>query len=79
MVYELEDNIKTDCLVVVIHMIRPDIFNFSSFKNPDRIFQEMGFFYCRPYENCTESLKNRKLSTKLYFTMQRTLSVRKMA
>ena len=21
--------------------VRPDIFNFSSFKNPDRIFQEM--------------------------------------
>jgi len=24
-------------------IIRPDIFNFSSFKNPDRIFQEMDF------------------------------------
>jgi len=45
--------------------IRPDIFYFSSFKNPDRIFQEMEQnkilnldFYCPPYENCAESEKN---------------------
>ena len=46
--------------------IRPDIFYFSSFKNPGRNFSRNGkkkffkfrVFYCRPYENCAESLKN---------------------
>jgi len=29
------------CVVASCCYVRPDIFNFSSFKNPDRIFQEM--------------------------------------
>jgi len=35
-------DIASACKTVFLSAyIRPDIFNFSSFKNPDRIFQEM--------------------------------------
>ena len=56
----LEECHETKSLFSVLIVVSPDIFNFSSFKNPDRIFQEMEknrFLYSRPYENCTESLK----------------------
>ena len=36
-------NVKEERIFIVENncVIRPDIFNFSSFKNPDRNFQEM--------------------------------------
>jgi len=44
-------------------MLKAKLFYFSSFKNPDRIFSRNGicfwkfrFFYCRPYENCAETI-----------------------
>ena len=60
-------------------------FIFRLSRIPTVFFQEMekknlnlDFFYCQLYENCAESEKTRnKLSKKLYFTVQRTLSVRK--
>jgi len=47
-------------------------FFFSSFKNPDRIFQEMDFFlnldlFCRPYDNCADSKKTKQTEYKTIF------------
>ena len=61
-------------------------FYFSSFKNPDRRFYffkkwkkiKNKFFIADRMKNVSNLKKKRnKLSKKLYFTMQRTLSVRK--
>jgi len=66
--------------------VRPDIFYFSSFKNPDHIFfkkwkkKKLDFFIADHMKNVPNLKKKpNKLSKKQYFTMQRRLSVRKKA
>ena len=61
------------------HHVRPDIFYVSSFKNPDRILSRNGkklYFCIADRMKIVPNLK-KIINTILFFTMQRTLSVRK--